>query len=148
MLVTTSRYPPVTLRELGRSISIVFSGEYISRGKKKFDDLIEYARRKGHSRVCILSSQGIDFSVVDELGNWEWIEDRVVLKSVRFSKEMRSCSGLEGKDSGLVSRLFGFETNEKSENNVICNEGVILFPADGSIMKLEVSYERQMQHND
>ncbi len=149
MLATTSRYQSEKLRELSKALSVVFSGEYVSRGKKKFDDLVEYARKKGHSRICIVSSDGIDFAIVNELGSWKWMDERIIVKNSKFVlSELEEGRELDGENSALVSKLFGFRTNEQSDENVVCNGSSLLFPADGSKLKLEVSYERQVQHND
>jgi hypothetical protein len=148
MLATTSRYSSKGLRDLSKSFAIVFSGEYISRGKKSFDELVSYARKKGHSRICVVSSDGVDFAIIDELGDWKWIDKRIKITRSRFDlKELSACSGLEGKDSKKLSELFGFEINEKAEENVVCEGNKICFPQKNPLLELEVNYETQMQHD-
>ncbi len=149
MLATTSRYSSNELRELGKVFATVFSGKYVSRGKKTFEDIIEYARRNGHSRVCVISSNGIDFAIVGELGNWKWIDTRIVVKKSKIMlKGLEGCREIEGKDNKTVSELFGFEGNEQAEENMFCEDSVIRFPFNNPLLELEVSYEGQVQHND
>ena len=166
MLITTSRYCPKETRELSKAFAIVFSGAYVARGKKTIDELVEFARKKGHSRICVLMSGNfgvipnksetisMEFISVNELGRWSWIDSVICIIKHSFSSSgLCACSAIEGGDSKLLSELLDFEENEKAEGNAFAGNGKISFSNDsangalagGAFLDLEVKYESRVQ---
>ena len=75
---TTSRYAPKAIRVLALALSNAFSGNYVSRGKKKLDELVEEARKNGEERIFLLDNKRtIGIINVDEIGKWDWLAEQV-----------------------------------------------------------------------
>lgn len=153
MLVTTSRYSPSALRGLAKAFAIAFGGAYFARGKKTMLSLVSEARKNGHSRICVAMPGTLEFISVDELGNWEWLEGIIVVKSSAFDgKRLCACCRIAGSDAEKLAGLLDFEQDEKADAEAVAEAGIIkLFvPAGDSavasaIFEMEVSYERKVQ---
>ncbi len=80
-MFTTSRYASLKLRSLALLFSGLFSSNYVSRGKKTIDSMVESARRAGDERLFVLNekdeSQFIGAISINELGEWNWIADKI-----------------------------------------------------------------------
>ncbi|MFA6531225.1 MAG: hypothetical protein WCT31_05825 [Candidatus Micrarchaeia archaeon] len=126
MLATTSRYSPQALRDFAKAFAIAFGGAYVARGKKTIDSLVSEARKKGHSRICVAMPETIEFISVDELENWKWLDEVIVVKSKSFSaKGVFPCREITGSDSGKLIELLDFEPDEKAELEIIAEAGKI-----------------------
>ncbi len=82
-MITTSRYASESTRRLARMMAASRNDAYIARGKKTVDELAALARKRGDSRISVIEEEGgrperIAKIAVDELGQWRWLEERLL----------------------------------------------------------------------
>lgn len=72
VLFTTSRYASKETVAFAKT-----KGEYLNRGKKTVDDLVNYARKKGEESIVLIEEKDkkpflMVFIEVSEDGKWKW----------------------------------------------------------------------------
>jgi len=143
MLITTSRYTEKDIRDLAKAIAVVFSGEYVARGKKTIDSLVNESRKKGHARICVVMPEQIVFIKVNELGQWSWVEESLSLGKFDFSEGLCACRSLQGKDASKFAMLFDFEENENAEIDAKFENGNFVFETNSAYLKMEIEIKKE-----
>ncbi len=82
-LITTSRYASEETRNIARKLARQQKEKYAARGKKTIDEIVATARKNGDERITVVEEKGnkpyrIAVLAVDELGNWSWVEERIL----------------------------------------------------------------------
>jgi hypothetical protein len=104
-LITTSRYASRQTRSLARSMAADSGERYVARGKKTISQLALLAHRIGDERIAVIEERGGLASVeaviaVDELGRWEWKEERLLNSTEKKGKDAGTAAGGESPGEG------------------------------------------------
>lgn len=84
-LFTTSRYASEETRNIAKKLARRQKEKYVARGKKTIDEVVAAARKNGDERITVVEEKGskpyrIAVLAVDELGNWSWVEERLIIE--------------------------------------------------------------------
>jgi rRNA maturation protein Rpf1 len=79
-MFTTSRYASKETRKFAKELAKSSDSIYTSRGKKQIDALVEFARKKGEHRICVVLEKNkkpsrINFIEVKPDGRWIWLKE-------------------------------------------------------------------------
>ena len=127
-LFSSSRKPAARTRTfLKELVRIIPDSTLVGRGKQPIDAITEDARQQGYRRVAIVTEMhgnphSIGIIDVDETG-WHWLEGRVVMKSVKLSREFGSRvshpNGIAVEGKSHFAKALGIEP---AESNTIMKE--------------------------
>lgn len=140
-IITTSRGASKKTLKLAKSLSLLIPDSIFERrGKKNIEKLVEIGRKKGHSRIVILSEEGgeparLSFISLDET-KWSWLPVEFEILEFKVSKHLLPAETAYGKDE--LAELFEFEPEE---GDVLIEEkrNKLMFKRDGkALLELEV----------
>lgn len=77
MIVTTSRYASLAVREAAAELARQNKAIYVARGKRTIRELVDFAWKRGHFSVLIVREKKSKVAAVGEIaidhwGNWSW----------------------------------------------------------------------------
>ncbi len=143
MIITTSRKPSRRTRTLGRDLSRVLNGVYVTRGKANLGTLAEKARNDGEFRIIILSdihgNPGKIQSIVVTEDSWHWHPLIINLSGVSLQREVLASQGVRIRKVSLPDLMVENHTNEdivdffqvsldpESKNKMLVEESRITF---------------------
>ncbi len=136
MLLTTSRESSKNAKLFAKKLAALIPDSlYLTRGKKGIKELVEIARLKGYPRICIVTSnQGnpslmrfIDLNSV----KWNWAEE-LKIKGVYLSREKQKANSTQCTKE--LQKLFNVESDEESVFKIEKQENQILFKKGNKIL--------------
>ncbi len=85
LLATTSLSPSKGQRAIAKALALIFSGEYVARGKKAFGEIAKLALGKGYKAFAVVERKGVRlFALSPAGGRWEiWERARMVVEEPR-----------------------------------------------------------------
>ena len=141
MIITTSRKPSRRSRTLGRDLSNVLLGKYVTRGKAGLDVLVENARNLGEKRVVLIydvhgNPGKVQFIRVQEDG-WNWMDLIILLSGVTLQREIKhngakkrfkfSDLSLVNETDEDIKRYFDLDVTDESKNKMVVSSDRISF---------------------
>ncbi|MFH2105945.1 MAG: hypothetical protein ABII22_01685 [Candidatus Micrarchaeota archaeon] len=81
-MFTTSRYASKETRKFAKELAKSSDSAYASRGKKRIKSLVEFARKRGEHRICVVLERNkkpikISFIEVKPDGKWVWLPEEI-----------------------------------------------------------------------
>ena len=78
-VVTTSRYASLATRKSARELANAVKADYVARGKKTIQQLVEYAWKKGNDKLLVIEEKKDKAAIasaiaIDHWGKWCWAE--------------------------------------------------------------------------
>lgn len=126
-LITTSRQAPSKMQGLAKKLSELIPGSlFEQRGKKTLEQLVRLARKSGHSRLIIITSESnclfsVQFIRLDE-EKWEWMQEVINIQEFETGESM-IVENLESTPE--LETLFEFESSPEGasltrKGNTLC----------------------------
>ncbi len=143
LLITTSRKPSRNTRAFARTLAnLIPHSQYLTRGNKNIQSLIEEARVRGFEKILIIHDKNGNPSALSFIRvtrkDWEW-EEEIVLKGIFFERTKKKFTQADADE--FTSKLFNILPEEselliKKEDNVI-----IIKNDEKKLMKMKIKEE-------
>ncbi|EPR78728.1 BRIX domain protein [Spraguea lophii 42_110] len=138
IMVSTSRDPSSKLREFVKHVSLVFSGEYISRGSYSMKELIDICKGRGSNCLILLNeNRGVVNNMIITMLNYgpTYYYNLVNVKYVRRKENVKQKCKLivDGFKSeigirvkNMLQSMFNCDADKENRIVVFCNKNDII----------------------